>query len=283
MAEALLRGNGLAEVMRDDSGQVVELRPIPWSSVAVNLLPSGRIRFDYSDPVTNQQRQLFQEECLWLRDRSDNGMVGISRLSRAAGVVSNALSIQQFSTALYENGSWPGGFLETDNVLSQESKRLLVEQFEQAHQGPSKAARLMLLEAGLKFSPASPTPEDSELLSSRKFTVEEIGRIYNVPPPLIGNWEHASFTNSETAGRWFAQFTIAPWVRKLEMEISTSVLNDPDLTVEFDLSSFLRGDPKERWECNEIAVRNGILTVDEIREQEGYGPRPETNEAVTST
>jgi HK97 family phage portal protein len=132
----------------------------------------------------------------------------------------------------------------------------------------------MLLDGGLKFEPYQISPEDAELLASRKFAVEEICRLFQVPPPLIQDYSHNTFTNSETAGRWFAQFTLAPWARKIEAEFRRALFAaNSGLELEIDLSGFLRGDPQTRWAAHKIAVEAGILDADEIREIEGFNPR----------
>lgn len=114
---------------------------------------------------------------------------------------------------------------------------------------------------------------------SRRFTTEELARLYQVPPPIVGIWDHSSFTNSETAGRWFAQFTLAPWIRKIEAEFARSVFTAAGREshhVEFDLSGFLRGDPAQRWQGYDVALRNRVLTPNEVRQAEGYIGCPRT-------
>ena len=86
---------------------------------------------------------------------------------------------------------------------------------------------------------------------------------------------HGTFTNSREAGRWFAQFSLGPWVRKVEAEFARSVFTDPALHLEIDMSALMRGDAESRWQSHKIAVEAGILTADEVREIEGFNPRGE--------
>jgi HK97 family phage portal protein len=150
------------------------------------------------------------------------------------------------------------------------------------HSGPRNAAKVLLLEAGLKWQSLTINPEDAELLASRRFTTEELARIFNVPPPLVGIWDHASFTISETATRWYVTHTLAPWITKLQAEAKRSLFSAaaaPTHELEIDTSALLRGDPELRWKSHAIAVQNGILTRDEIRETEGWPPLPEGDQA----
>jgi HK97 family phage portal protein len=130
------------------------------------------------------------------------------------------------------------------------------------------------LDNGLEFQGLSFSPEDAELLESRKFSVVEIARLYSVPPPLAGDFSHSSFTNSETASRWFAQFTLAPWIRKIEACFKQSVFGqaEPDLSLEIDMAGLTRGDYQARWAAHKIALETGALTRDEVRDLEGYQP-----------
>jgi HK97 family phage portal protein len=156
-ASTLLRGNGLAELQTDAGGRLKAMIPIPWEHVSVQLLPSGRLVYDVVETVgfygaTGRQRRLLEGEVLHLRDRSDDGLIGRSRLSRAAAVVSNALSIQTFINNLYENGANPFGVLSSDQKLTDASLERLKVQFKQAFAGPYNTARAMVLEQGLKWT-----------------------------------------------------------------------------------------------------------------------------------
>ena len=119
MASVLLRGNALSEVVTDARGAVTELRPIPWEWVSVQLLPNGRLVYDVSEITsiyggTGGTRRLLQGEVFHLRDRTDDGLIGRSRLQRAASVVSAGLSVQDFANSMYYNGAFPSGALELD-------------------------------------------------------------------------------------------------------------------------------------------------------------------------
>lgn len=281
MASVLLRGNALAQVLTDTRGAVVELRPIPWEWVSVQLLPSGRLVYDVAEatPIygaTGARRRLLQDDVLHLRDRTDDGLIGRSRLQRAASVVKAGISIQQFANSLYDNGVNPSGSLKTEAKLNPEQREALRAALQRLYAGPSGAAKTLILDQGLSWERISINPEDAEFLASRRFTVEELARLYGCPPPIIGDLSHGTFTNTETVGRWFAQHTLAPWIRKLESEFTRSVFSAASRAthrLELDMSGFLRGDPSSRWAAWKVAVEAGILDADEVREEEGFNPR----------
>jgi HK97 family phage portal protein len=142
--------------------------------------------------------------------------------------------------------------------------------------GAANGKRVMFMDKDTTFTPMQISPEDAEVLASRRFSGEEIARLFGVPPPIVGDLTHGTFTNSETAGRWFAQFTLAPWARKIEAEFARSVFADPTgaTHIEIDLAGLMRGSYTERWTANVAAVAAGILTANEVRETEGYNPLP---------
>jgi len=280
MRQVLLWGNALAEIVTDGSGRLAELRPVPWWLVSPQLLPSGRMVYDIVDVVSiyggaGRQRRLLDTEVLHLKDTSDDGLLGRARLARAHGALFNALAVQEFSSAYMTNRALPSIVITTDGFYNEDQRKAMSEQFRSKFTGPSKAGRILILDKSKDVKVLSPSAEDIELLDSRKFAAEEIARLFQVPPPLVGIWDNSSFTNSETAGRWFAQHTLGPWLRRIEAEIERKLLSGPSpRQVEFDLSGLLRGDPETRWRSHQIAVSCGILTPNEVREVEGWKPRP---------
>jgi len=276
VASVVGRGNALAEIVRDQSGRLAGLKFIPWDLVSVQLLKSGRLAFDIYETIggSANRRRLLQEEVIFLKDRSDDGLVGRSRLSRAAEVIGSASAAQQFAASFFKNSANPSGAVQTDAKLGEEGFKQLRERLKQGFVGPSKAGRLLLLDNGLKWQQITIAPEDAELLETRRFSVEELCRIYQVPPPIVQDYTHNTFTNSETAGRWFAQFTIGPWARKIEAEFARAIFAPGEpYEIELDMSGFLRGDPLSRWQAHQIALQNKVLTPNEVRQTEGWNPR----------
>jgi len=284
VAQTLLQGNGLAEIVTDSRGAPAELRPIPWQWVSVQMLPSGRLAYDIQD-VQGRQRRLLQDEVLHLRDRTDDGLVGRSRLSRARSVLETGMQVQTFTERFYQHGMSPSGVIELEGngrrsepkVLTEPQQRMLREQIREEFQGAKNTAKVLVMpDENLKWRQLGVSAEDADLLNARRYSGEEIARIFQVPPPIIGDLSKGTFTNTETVGRWFAQNTLTPWIRKIEAEFSRSVFPESSRSTHrltFDLSGFLRGDPEQRWQAHKIAVDSGILDPDEVRQIEGYEPR----------
>ena len=273
-AETLLHGNGVAEIITDGRGAVVELNPIPWGRVSVQLIRE-RLVFETSDD-RGQTRRLLQGEALHLKDRTDDGIVGRPRLARAAPVIQTALELQTFGLAFYQNGARPSGILKTSSRLKPEEADRLQRRWDQAMGGSDNVAKTAVLPGEIEYTKLGIDPENAEFISARRFGVEEIARVFGTPPPLIQDYTNNTFTNAAQAARWFAQNTLQPWLAKIESEFMRSVFTAEGRRtheLEIDMSGFLRGDAETRWKNHEIAVENEILTVDEIREIEGFPPQ----------
>jgi len=273
LASTLLTGNGLLAIDRGGNGQLAGLRFLPWGMVTVAELSSGRLAYDYADGRGNVRRYL-EGEVLHLRDRTDDGKIGRSRLSRAAETVSGVSAANTAAATFLGNGARPSGVIEVPGTMKPEQRTSLRDSFQTNHGGAANAGSTLVLDGGMTWKAAQISPEDAELLETRKFGVEEIARLFAVPPPIVGDYSHNTFTNSETAGRWFAQFTLAPWARKIEAEFARAIFpTGGPYELELDLSGFLRGDPETRWNAHKIAIEAGVLDPDEVRGIEGWNPR----------
>lgn len=278
ISQVLLHGNGVAQIVSDGAGRPVALLPIPWGNASPVLLPGGRLALDvvgYQSPWggTGLSRRLLPGEFVHLKDRSDDGLIGRSRLSRARDVVGIAQALQEYNGSMWRNQVTPSGAIKLEGKVGAEMLGRLKEQLSQSFAGPHNARKVLVLDQGASWQALSVSPEDAEVLASRRFTVEELCRLYQVPPPIVQDLSHGTFTNSREAGRWFAQFTLSPWCRKIEAEFSRSVFTDPAMSLEIDMSALMRGDAETRWQSHKIAVDAGILDPDEIREIEGFNPR----------
>lgn len=276
IASALLTGNGLAEVQRAGNGRLTGFQWVPWQNVTVTQLRSGRIAYDVNDGL--QTRRILEGEAIHLRERTDDGVIGKSRIARANETVSGVRAADEWARQFLANGANPSGVITSDAMMTQEQVDSLRSQISERFQGSGNSGRPMVLTQGLQWKTVSMSPEDSELLESRKFGVVEICRLFQVPPPIIQAYENNTFTNAAQAGLWFATFCLTPWARRIETEFARSVFPaGSDLELEMDLSGFLRGDPETRWQAHKIAIEAGVLTADEVRGIEGWNPRTRTD------
>ena len=257
------------------------LVPAPPEQAVGPLAPSGRLAFDILRTVApfggnGTPRRLFADngELFFLRERSNTGVLGVSRLARAPMVLKQALSVQSFATYLWDNVGTPNIVLSHPGKLSDQASNRIAQSWQDKMGGPFNSRRPLVVEEGMEAKPISASAEDSEVLDSRQFAAEEIARLYGVPPPLVGIWRYSSFTNSQQANSWFGQNTLRPWCRAIEREFARSVFADPSrFSLELDLSGLLRGDFASQVQAGVNLVRSGILSQDELREELGYNRR----------
>jgi HK97 family phage portal protein len=275
-AHCLLRGNGYAEIVRDAKGQPVELIPYhpDWVSV-VQFANSRRIAYDVSDP-RGGTRRLLPEEMLHLKDRSDDGVCGKSRLHRARETFGTVLATERFAASTFRNGAALSGVLSHPEQIGEEAGKRLRSSFESIYKGSGNAGRIAILEEGLKWTQISVSPEDAQMLESRRLGVENIARIYRVPPPVLGDLSNGSYSNVTELGRWFYAHTIQPWLVRWEKLIERTLFSEAgraSYEVEFDTDLLLRGDMLTRFQSYRIAREIGLYNANELRQFEKQNPR----------
>jgi HK97 family phage portal protein len=276
-AHCLLRGNSYAEIIFDNRGAPVELIPMHPDYVAVvRFAGTRRIAYDYSDPNTGSTRRLLAEEVLHLKDRSDDGIVGKSRLARARESFGTSLAVERHASNVFRNGATLSGVLSHPENIGEEATERLRTSFEAIHKGSGNAGKVAVLEEGLKWQAISVAPEDTELLASRKFGVETIARIYRVPLPVLGSMEQSNFSNTVELNRMFAIHCIRPWLAIWERAIERALLSEQgrlSTAVEFDMDELTRGDMLARWQSYRIMREIGGATANEIRAWEKINRR----------
>ena len=264
--QCLLHGNALALIQGD------QLIPIPWGSVAMQTEPTTR-RLRYSitggDGINDHVKVYPSDFCMHMRDITDDGLVGKSRVARSGDSVMHSLNLIDASNAMFANGAMPSGSITFTGRLTPEQRDVLRKELQSLYGGSSNAGKILLLDNEAAWRQMSTTGRDAELVESRKFAVIDICRLFQVPPPLVMAYENNTFTNASTASKWFSTFCLRYWVSKLEETYTHWILPD-GMELEIDMSTFTRSDLTERWNAYKIAIETGVLTVEEVRNLEGY-------------
>lgn len=272
-AAVLLTGNAFARIVRDCDGQVRELWPL--SNVQVLRLDNGKLAYEYSERSGNVVR-LLQDECLHLRHRiGTDGVLGLSPVSVARGVIELAQSEQEHGTATFRNGAKLAGVLETTQVLKPEQKIALRESWGNQYGGAANSGRTAVLEAGLSYKPISMSLEDAEWIEARKFNVYEVCRLFRVPPVIVGAMESANYSNSVELNRQFVTLTLRRWLAMWEQAINAKCLSDTARNVYFaehSVEGLLRGDSTARAAFYASGIQAGWMRKSEARELENLPP-----------
>jgi HK97 family phage portal protein len=275
-AHCLLRGNAYAEIVRDPRGAPQEIIPLHPDRVSVLRIPgTRRLVYDVTG-LDGGTRRLLADEVLHLRDRSDDGIIGKSRLERARESFGTALATERFAASVYRNGASLSGIVSHPEQIGPEAARTLRESLNALYGGARNAGKIGVLEEGMEWKAVSVSPEDAELLASRKFSTEQIARLFRVPPPVLGDLENGSYSNVTELGRWFYQHTLVPWFTRWEKTIERALFSDEGRQaheVEFDADTLVRGDMLARFQAYRIGREVGLYSANDLREYEHLNPR----------
>lgn len=267
-----LRGNAFARVDRDPrTGEALSLWPMPADQVEVTVLGDGSVVYLYRSG--SDVAVLAEQNVLHLKDLG-NGTVGLPRLEYMRATTTEAKNAQWQASRIFGSSGKPTGVLMIDSVLKKDQREALRDRFAEMAQG--NTARLFVLEANMKYQQLSLSPEDQELLESRKFSVEEICRWFDVPPVLV---HHSNVTTwgsgIEQIVDGFHKFTIRPLLVSIEQAVRKRVMTPQQRasqTAEFSYDALLRASLKDRMEIYAKAVQNGIYSRNECRQLENAPP-----------
>jgi len=202
------------------------------------------------------------------------GWYGTSLVQLAADSIGLSIASERFFSRLLSNGSHFPGYLQTDNSLQQTDIDKLRSQFEDKHKGVANAGKVPIFDRGLKWLTNPMTMRDAQLSEQNLWNLQQICRVFRVPPPLVQDYSNSTYTNAAESGRWFAQHTILPIAVNTEKTVGRifEQTGKRDRYVKFELDGLLRGDPLARAQANQIAVLTGWKTRNEARKDEDMNP-----------
>lgn len=276
MTSLLLWGNAYARIIRKQ-GHTTELWYLkPNQMVVERDSTTGKIKYTYSDEITNKTYVYRPDQIFHIKAMSIDGVKGLSPIAQAREAVGLALATEEYGAKFFGNGARPGGVLEHPGTLKDPEK--LRESWNKVYQGTRNSHKVAVLEEGMKYHSIGIAPEDAQFLETRKYQVNEICRIFRVPPHLVGDLEKATFSNIEHQSIEFLQHTIRPWLVRWEQAISRMLLDESEQLLyfaRFNVDGLLRGDYKSRMEGYAIGRQNGWLSANDIRQLEDLSDIPE--------
>lgn len=282
MTHLLLWGNAYAQIIRDGRGQVVALYPLMPDRMLVDRDPKTQKlvyiynhRQDEADTMNDTMVYLKPSEVFHVHGLGFDGLVGYSPIDMARNAIGTALACEEYGAAFFGNGASPGAVLEHPGTLKDPNK--VRDAWNKAFRGSSNANKTVVLEEGMKYTPITIPPEQAQFLETRKFQVSEIARIYRVPPHMIGDLEHATFSNIEHQSLEFVKYTLDPWVCRWEQAINRSLLTKEEKRryyARFNVDGLLRGDYLSRMNGYAVARQNGWMSANDIRTLENQSLIP---------
>jgi HK97 family phage portal protein len=274
-ASVLLRGNAYAEIRRGHDGQVRELLPLHADRVQVLKLENNRLGYEVFDD-RGQRRRLVQEEVFHLRHRSADGVLGVSPITAAREVVELAIAEREHGVATFRNGTKATGILKYPGRLSESQRESIAQSWASQYAGSHNHGKTPILEEGVDYTPVSMTLEDAEWIAARQFSVEEVCRLFRVPPTVVGDLRHGNYSNSVEMSRQFVTLTLGRHLTMWEQSISRCLLTEAGRRVYFaehSVEGLLRGDSLNRAQFYERAIADGWMGTDEVRRLENLPPR----------
>lgn len=281
MTHLLLWGNAYAQVIRNGKGEVIALYPLMPNRMEVNRTDKGQLYYQYTTSsddaptVEGSTAVLMPEDVLHIPGLGFDGLVGYSPIAMAKNAIGLAIATEEYGAKFFANGAAPSGVLEHPGTIKdpQRVRDAWMSQFS----GSRNAGKVAVLEEGMKYTPISISPEQAQFLETRKFQINEIARIFRVPPHMVGDLEKSSFSNIEQQSLEFVKYTLDPWVIRWEQSLQRTLLSLEEKKryyFKFNLEGLLRGDYASRMTGYATARQNGWMSANDIRELENLDRIP---------
>lgn len=250
------------------------VRMCPALNKRVKILTATK-RIIYTPTMPNSTVILPPSDVLHIPGLGFDGLVGYSPIAMAKNSIGMAIACEEYSARFFSNGAAPGGVLEHPGTVKEPQK--IRDSWNKSFMGTPNSHRIAVLEEGMKYTPIGISPNEAQFLETRKFQINEIARIFRVPPHMVGDLEKSSFSNIEQQSLEFVKYTLDPWVSRWEQSMVRSLLlpdEKKEYFVKFNLDGLLRGDYQSRMNGYATARQNGWMSANDIRELENLDRIP---------
>lgn len=241
---------------------------------------TGLYCMNYEDmTIIQKDNQLFYEngetgqvydsnDVLHFTGLTTDGIEGLSPITQCKKAIGWGMAIEEYGNTFFKNGAKLSGVLSTDRSLSETAIDRLRQSFNNTYSQLSGSNQTAILEEGLTFKPVGISPDQAQFLASRTFSLEEIGRIWNIPPHMLGDLSKSSFNNIEMQSQEFVTYTLLPYLTRIENEMNLKLFRTSDvgrLFVKFNVGGLLRGNIKDRSEFYTKMINTGVMSINEVR------------------
>lgn len=281
MTHLLLWGNAYAQIIRNGKGDIVALYPLMPNKMTVDRDENGKLFYQYSRNSDEAVKGigtviLSPRDVLHIPGLGFDGLVGYSPIAMAKNAIGLAIAAEEYGSKFYANGAAPSGVLEHPGTIKDPGR--VRESWQNTFGGSGNSNKVAVLEEGMKYTPISISPNEAQFLETRKFQINEIARIFRVPPHMVGDLEKSSFSNIEQQSLEFVKYTLDPWVIRWEQSIQRTLLTPEEKKsyfVKFNVEGLLRGDYASRMQGYATARQNGWMSANDIRELENLDLIPD--------
>ena len=281
MTHLLLWGNAYAQIIRNGKGEIVALYPLMPNKMTVSRDENGELTYTYQKSQDELPKDnvytvvLHQPDVLHIPGLGFDGLVGYSPIAMAKNAIGLAIATEEYGSKFFANGAAPSGVLEHPGTIKDPAR--VRESWQSTFGGSGNANKIAVLEEGMKYTPISISPEQAQFLETRKFQINEIARIFRIPPHMVGDLDKSSFSNIEQQSLVFVKYTLDPWVVRWEQSIQRTLLAKDEKKryfVKFNVEGLLRGDYQSRMTGYATARQNGWMSANDIRELENLDRIP---------
>lgn len=276
VSHLLLWGNAYNQKVYNNRGQLIGLYPLLPDRMEVERDDkTNALIYKYTTQDGNVVT-LASDYVMHIPALGFDGIKGYSPIAMERNAIGYALAMDTYGANSYRNGAVPSGILTHPNTIKDPKK--LSDSWNRAYGGQANHGKIAILEEGMTFKQISVPNTEAQFLETRKFQVNEIARIYRVPPHMIGDLEHATFSNIEHQSISFAQHTIRPWLVRIEQSMNRALFSEKEkgrFYVQFNIDGLMRGDYQSRMQGYAIARQNGWMSANDIRLLENMNPIPD--------
>ena len=281
MTHLLLWGNAYAQIIRNGKGEVIALYPLMPNRMVVDRDIHGQLYYQYTRSTEEAPTMkgvtvnLPPSDVLHIPGLGFDGLVGYSPIAMAKNAIGMAIACEEYGAKFFANGAAPGGVLEHPGTIKDPQR--VRESWQSTFGGSGNSNKIAVLEEGMKYTPIGISPEQAQFLETRKFQINEIARIFRVPPHMVGDLEKSSFSNIEQQSLEFVKYTLEPWLVRWEQSIQRTLLSPEEKKsyfAKFNVEGLLRGDYASRMSGYATARQNGWMSANDIRELENMDRIP---------
>ena len=266
MMDLCLSGNSFVRIVRNGGGTPEALLPLNAQDVKVKM-SDGQIFYH-----NNNSDNIYDDyDILHFKGVSQDGILGLSPITQNANAIGWGMALEEYGNKYFTNSAKLSGVLETDRALSEQAIERLKNSFSNTYNQLKNAQSTAILEEGLSFKPITISPEQSQFLASRIFSITEIARMFNIPTFMLQEHSKSSFNNIESLSQSYVTYTLMPYIRRMESEMNRKLFKTNEkgrIFVEWNVNGLLRGDVKSRNEAYKTGINNGYLTINEVRRKE---------------
>jgi len=261
----LLYGNAYSEIERNGIGDPIALWILKPSLMRIKIV-DGAVIYEYDNRMSFES-----DKILHIRGMSSDGILGLSPIQYMRETIGGLSAMSKAGNKFFANASRPSGVLSHPAKLSEDAAKRLRQGWDGMYSGLSdNIGRTAILEEGMRFDSMSIPHSDAQWIEAKAFALQDIARIYRIPPHMIGDLSRSSFSNIESQQISYMQQTVMPWTRRWSAEINRSLLKSDDNSIfsEFLAEEMLRGNTTERFDAYRTARETGWMSVNEIRQKE---------------